>query len=146
MDYDTFVGEVQNRAQLPSREDAVRVIRITLETFSERLEPGAADNLAAQLPDEIGRHLSKVDEVEGFGWDEFVDRIVEKGGYDPDDEAADAVHHARSVIDVVEEATTAGELEDVRAQLPEEFEELFVLADQAEKPVEEEQRPEDQQS
>lgn len=146
MDYDTFVGEVQNRAQLPAREDAVRVTRITLETLSERLDPGEADDLAAQLPDEIGRHLATVEDVEAFDWDGFVDRVVEKGGYDPDDEAADAVHHARSVIDVVEEATTAGELHDVRSQLPEDFEELFVLADQAEKPVDEEQRPEDGQS
>lgn len=146
MDYDTFIGEVQNRAQLPTREEAVRVTRITLETFSERLEPGAADNLSAQLPSEIGRHLSKVDEVEGFGWDEFVDRIVERGGYD-EDEAATAVHHARSVIDVVDDAVTAGALDDVRVQLPddEDFEELFVLADQETKPVDEEQRPEDQQ-
>lgn len=147
MDYDTFVGEVQNRAQLPTREDAVGIIRITLKTFSERLEPGAADNLSAQLPNEIGRHLSKVDEVEQFGWEEFVDRIVERGEY-ADDEAATAVHHARSVMDVVEEAVTAGALNDVRDQLPddEDFEELFVLADQEEKPVEEEQRPEDQRS
>ncbi len=139
MDYDTFVGEVQNRAQLPTREDAVRVTRITLETLSERLDPGEAGNLAAQLPEEIGHHLAKVDDVEGFDYQEFVDRMVEKGGYDPD-ETADAVHHARSVLDVVEEATSAGELDDVRTQLPEEFEELFVLVDQPEKPVEEEQR------
>ncbi|WP_101295444.1 DUF2267 domain-containing protein [Halegenticoccus soli] len=142
MDYDTFIGEVQNRAQLPSREDAVRVTRITLETLSKRLEPGEADDLAAQLPEEIGRHLSKVDSVEGFSWDDFVDRVVEEGGYDSRDERGDAVHHARVVIDVVDDAASQGEMTDVRAQLPQEFEELFALADQEEKPVEEEQRPE----
>lgn len=47
MNYDAFLGEVRNRAQLPSREDAVRVTRVTLETLSERLDPGEAGDLAA---------------------------------------------------------------------------------------------------
>lgn len=46
------------------------------------------------------------------------------------------------MMDVIESAATAGELDDVRAQLPEGFEGLFVLADQPEKPVDEDQRPE----
>ena len=145
MDYDTFVGEVRNRAQLPTREDAVRVTRITLETLSERLDPGEATNLAAQLPEEIGHRLTKVDDVARFDWETFVDRLVVAGGYDSHDTAC-AIHHARSVIDVVEAATSAGELDDVRTQLPEAFEELFVLADQPEKPVDEEQRPGDERT
>jgi hypothetical protein len=32
------------------------------------------------------------DDVEGFDGDEFVDRVVERGDSDPDEEAADAVH------------------------------------------------------
>lgn len=142
MDYDTFMGEVQNRAQLSSREEALRVTRITLETLSERIDPGGAGNLAAQLPDEIGRHLEKVDTADSFTWDEFVDRIVERGGYDPDDEAADAVHHARVVIDVVGDAVDAGSLDDLRTEIPEDddWDELFVLADQEEKSVDEDQR------
>lgn len=143
MDYDTFIGEVQNRAQLPSRESAVQVSRITLETFSERIEPNAAENLAAQLPDEIGRHLEKIEVVERFDWDDFVDRIVEKGGYNPEDERAEAVHHARVVIDVVNDAATEGAIDDIRDQLSEEdWDQLYVIADQEEQPVEEEQRPE----
>lgn len=74
MDYDTFIGEVQNRGQFPSQEDAVRTTRITLETLGQRIEPGGAENLGEQLPEEIGRHLSKVDDVERFEWNEFVDR------------------------------------------------------------------------
>lgn len=142
MDYDTFVGEVQNRAQLPSREDGVKVTRITLETLSERLDPGAAENLAAQLPEELGRHLAKVDEVEQFSWNEFADRIVEKGDYTPEDERGQAVHHVRTVVSVIDEAVTGDGLADIRAQLPDEYEELFVLADQEQEPVDEEQRPE----
>lgn len=53
MDYDTFLGEVQNRGQLSSREDAVTATRITLETLSQRIDPGEAENLAAQLREKL---------------------------------------------------------------------------------------------
>lgn len=144
MNYDAFLGEVQNRAQLPSREGALQVSRITLETLSRRIQPGDAENLAAQLPEEIGRHLEKVDAVETFAWTEFVARVVESGGYDPDTEEGDAVHHARVVMDVVDDAVTAGALADVRKGLPagEDWDELFLFVDQDDPPVPEEQRPE----
>ena len=142
MDYDTFIGEVQNRGQLASREDAVRATRITLETLSQRIGPDEAEDLGAQLPGEIGRHLSKVDTVERFDWNEFIDRIVEKGEYNPEDERGDAVHHTRVVMDVVDDAATVGEIEDLRDQISsaDEWNELFALVDQEEKPVDEEQR------
>lgn len=143
MDYDTFIGEVQNRAQLSSREDAVRATRITLETFGRRIEPGAAENLAAQLPAEIGRFLAESGDVERFDWNEFVDRVVEEGDYTPDDERGDAVHHTRVVMDVVDDAVSVGALEDIRDQISsaDEWNELFVLVDQEEEPIDEEQRP-----
>lgn len=142
MDYNTFIGEVQNRAQLSSREEALTISRITLETLSQRIDPGEAENLAAQLPEEIGRHLGKVDEVERFDWNAFVERIVEAGAYG-DDDVADAVYHAAVVMDVVDDAVHSGNLADVRNQLPddEDWDELFTVADQDEQPVEEEQRP-----
>jgi uncharacterized protein (DUF2267 family) len=142
MDYDTAIGNVQNRAQLPSREDAVSITRITLETLSERLGPDEANDLAAQLPEEIGRHLTKVDGVERFSWDEFMDRVIEKGDYGPQDERGTAVHHARVVLAVVDEAATGGVMNDIRDQLPAEFDDLFVAADREQQPIDEEQQPE----
>lgn len=143
MDYDTFIGEVQNRAALASREDALTATRITLEQMSRRIEPNAAENLAAQLPREIGRHLEKVDEVESYEWTEFIDRIVETGGYNRDDEEGDAVHHARAVIDVLDDAVEESALRDVRDQFPPEsdWDELFALADEDTQPVPPDQRP-----
>lgn len=142
MDYSTFIGQVQNRAELPNREEAVRVTRITLETLSTRIGPGEADDLAAQLPREIGRHLDKVEIVESFSWDDFVQRVVERGDYG-EDERADAVHHARVVMDVVDEAVDGSELANLRAQLPDDgdWDELFALVEQETPPVDEEQRP-----
>ena len=37
MDHDTFVGQVQNRAELASRGEAIRTIRCTLTALGERL-------------------------------------------------------------------------------------------------------------
>lgn len=48
MQYDNFIGEVQHRAQLDSREAALSVSRATLTTLSERIQPGEAENLGAQ--------------------------------------------------------------------------------------------------
>lgn len=144
MDYNTFLGEVQNRGQLASTEDAVTATRVTLETLSERIEPNGAENLAAQLPREIGIFLTNVDMVERFEWDEFVDRVVERGEYSPEDERGNAVHHARVVMDVVDEATTDGAIEDLRDQISSagDWNELFELVDQEEETIDQEQRPE----
>ncbi|GAB3674878.1 DUF2267 domain-containing protein [Halopiger thermotolerans] len=136
MQYDDFIGEVQHRAQLDSREAALSISRATLTTLAERLEPGEADDLGAQLPDELGRFLEENDEADVFDFDEFVDRVADRqevGGDDP----ADAAFHAQTVIDVVEEAVTEGELEDIRLQLPEDegYETLFEIADAAESPA-----------
>ncbi|QLG60946.1 DUF2267 domain-containing protein [Halorarum salinum] len=144
MDYDTFVGEVQNRARLPSREDALRATRITLEPLGRRVDEGVAGNLAAQLPEEIGRFLAEDDATESFEWDGFVDRVVEAGEYGPEDDRGEAVHHARVVLDVVDDAVTTGAIEDLRDQIApaDDWNELFALVDQEEKPVEGEQRSE----
>ncbi|ELZ02672.1 hypothetical protein C481_08391 [Natrialba asiatica DSM 12278] len=55
MQYDDFIGAVQNRGQLGSREAALGISRATLTTLSERVQSGEAENLAAQLPEELGR-------------------------------------------------------------------------------------------
>ncbi|WIV68036.1 DUF2267 domain-containing protein [Natrialbaceae archaeon AArc-T1-2] len=80
MQYDDFIGEVQHRAQLDSREAALNITRATLLTLSERVQPGDADNLGAQLPEEIGRFLETVDDVERFGMDEYLFEIADSEG------------------------------------------------------------------
>lgn len=144
MDYDTFIGEVQTRAQLPAREDALTITRVTLEQLGGRVTNEQASNPAGQLPEEIGRHLEKIQEVESFSWSEFVGRVAEAGGYDPDTEAGEASHHTRVVMDVVDHAVGSSALADVRDGLPatEDCEELFVLVDRDVQPIPEEQRPE----
>ena len=121
MQHDEFVGHVQNRARLASRGEALRAIRATLETLGERLAGGEAEDLAAQLPPEIGDYLREVESDGSFSLDTFFDRVAEREGTD----LPVAVHHARAVVAVLQEAVSAGEMEDVRAQLPEEYNPLF---------------------
>ncbi len=128
MQYDEFVGEVQNRARLPSQADAVRAIQATLETLAERIAAGEASDLAAQLPPELGTFLRDVEETERFPVDDFFLRVAAKETAD----LPDAVHHARAVMSVLQDAVTAGEIEDVRAQLPDEYGPLFEAGSEGE--------------
>lgn len=121
MKFHDFVGQVQHCAQLASEGEALRAIQATLETLSERITEGEAKNLAAQLPDELGDYLSSVETNERFSLQDFFLRVAAKESAD----LPDAAFHARVVVEVLGEALTAGELDDVRAQLPAEYNPLF---------------------
>lgn len=121
MQYDEFIGLVQNRARLASNGEAVRATRATLEVLGTRLYGGEVEDLAAQLPAEVGHYLRQVESNETFGLDEFFERVSRHEQVD----LPEAVHHARAVISVIQEAVSPGEIEDVRAQLPAEFNPLF---------------------
>lgn len=124
MEYRDFIGAVQNRARVGTEEQALSAIRATLETLGERIVTGEAEDLAAQLPREIGYYLRQhADNNERFDLDEFYERVTRRESMAVD--LPDAVHHARVVMSVLEEATTPGEMADVRAQLPDEFDDLF---------------------
>jgi len=123
MQYHEFVGQVQQRAKLPGEGQAIHAIHATLETLSERLSGGEADELAAQLPAEIGHYLRLAKTIEKFGMDEFFDRVSAREGV----ALGPAMHHARVVMSVLTEAVTPGEIEDARAQLPEDLKWLFTV-------------------
>ncbi len=129
MQHDEFIGHVQQRARLGSRGEAERATRAVLETFAERLPAGLADNVAAQLPEEVSEDLHRVvkapdepDEGERFSRDEFIDRVAERagGGVDP----PQAAHWIRAVFDVVDEATSGSLTGKVADSLPTEFRDL----------------------
>lgn len=125
MNFSEFVGQVQHRLELPEEGHAVRAARATLTTLGERIVEGEAEDLASPLPMEIDRYLLEADSGQRFSFDEFVDRVAEREGVDP----SEAAYHAKVVVDLVGEVAPAGELEQVRGQLPEEFDQLFELVD-----------------
>lgn len=126
MDHDEFIGQVQHRARLGSRGEAEKATRATLETLAERMADGAAQNLAAQLPSEIGEHLRRMapsQEGSGdrFDLNEFFSRVATRDGT----ELPEAAFHARVVVEVMEEATTGGLVNKIREQFPDEWDPLF---------------------
>lgn len=123
MQYDHFVGQVQHRAHLASQGEAVAAIRATIETLAERLTGTETADLLAQLPKEIAALVppSSLIGQEAFPLDEFFARVSAREGVD----LPKAVHHARVVAEVLREAVSAGEIQDVLAQLPKEYLPLF---------------------
>ncbi|GAA2425775.1 DUF2267 domain-containing protein [Streptomyces macrosporus] len=128
MDHDTFIGQVQARSHLESRGRAEAATRATLETLAERVPASLADNLAAQLPQEIGEHLRRVatapdqsDTGTRMTYREFLDRVAQRSG----DDVPKAAYEARCVIEVVGEATQGGLMDKVRRSLDDELAEVL---------------------
>jgi uncharacterized protein (DUF2267 family) len=123
MRHDEFIGQVQSRAKLAGRDQAERASRATLETLGERIPEGLADNLAAQLPYEIGEHLRRTEVFGGlgtgehFGRAEFVQRVATRAGVDD----SQAAYLARVVLEVTGEATQGSIMDKVRDSLPEDL-------------------------
>jgi len=96
---------------LASHGEAIAAICATLETLGERLAGGAADKLAAELPQEIGEYLRNATPVDvygdSFGLDDFFQRRSLREGKD----LPLATYHARVVIEVLQEAVSAGAIE-----------------------------------
>ncbi|MFB4310430.1 DUF2267 domain-containing protein [Actinomadura sp. GTD37] len=126
MRHEEFIGQVQDRARLPGWGDAERASRATLETLGERVPEGLADNLAAQLPHEIGEHLRRTEVYGGAGSGErfdkhdFVERVAVRAGTSE----ARAAFLARSVLEVVDDATQGSITTKVRHALPPDIREL----------------------
>ena len=121
MTFDHFVGQVQHRAQLASTDEALRAIRCTFETLAERLDFGETKDLAAQLPRELAIYFAASEHSERFSLNEFFKRVSEREQLT----LPKSIHHARVVIEVLQEAVSAGEIRDVRAQLPKQWGALF---------------------
>jgi uncharacterized protein (DUF2267 family) len=130
--YDEFLGQVRHRAGLGSHAEAERATRSTLETLAERLAGGEAHDLAAQLPPELARYLEQPDAGIGakLKLDEFFALVSERESV----HLPDAAFHARVVIGVLTEAVSAGEIQDVRVQLPAAFAQLFNIANEGDLP------------
>jgi len=116
-----FIAEVKNLAELDSDEDVRKAIGATLETLRERLASEEPSDLAAQLPPEIAPYVEADGGRESFSVEEFYERVAHKEGSSNDE----AIRHARAVATVLQTAVTGGELEDVRSQLGNDYEELF---------------------
>ena len=130
--YDEFIAQVQRRTDLHTKDEAVQATRAVFETLGERLVGGEPKDLAAQLPTEIANFLQQPLAGSGvpFTLDDFFMRVAEREG----SELAEATFHARVVLGLVAEVVTMGEIENIRAQLPAEFRQLFEVENEGELP------------
>ncbi|HEY9881322.1 MAG TPA: DUF2267 domain-containing protein [Leptolyngbyaceae cyanobacterium] len=118
-----FINTVQAMAGIDSKQEATQAIQATFETLAERLVGNEADQLAAQVPDELGQWLRGHRDEPGqhFSLQEFYHRVSDREGVDP----TQATIHSRAVISVLGSAVTSGEFEDVKLNLPHDYQDLF---------------------
>ncbi len=122
MQYQEFVERVESRIQPDNTGTTAAAIAATLETLSERVSGGEASDLAAQLPTELkGQLTAGSEDAEEFPLEEFYRRVAER----EDVSVPDATLHAQAVVRTLREATSGGEMDDIRSQLPGEYTSLF---------------------
>jgi uncharacterized protein (DUF2267 family) len=96
-------------------------IRSTLETLAERLSGDEAKDLAAQLPREVAVYMADAGEAKRFSLEDFFEKVAQR---EPAD-LPDATYHAQAIMEVLAECVSAGEMGDVREQLPADWRPLF---------------------
>ena len=126
MEHDELIGQVRHRARLSSWGDAERATRATLATLGECIPGELADNLAAELPREIGMYLWRPagynSPADGTAFDrqEFVARVAARAGI----RQQPAARLARTVFEVVAEAVQGDVMAKVTESLPDDIAEL----------------------
>lgn len=117
------IRAVRARANLFSDADAELATVVTLRVLGERLIGNACAELAEDLPANLGRLLLRdaPGEPEHFGARGFLDRAERLLATD----RAQARLRVEAVLATVVEIADAGTMERVRAQLPEDFEDLL---------------------
>jgi uncharacterized protein (DUF2267 family) len=120
MTRDEFLKAVERRTGLTA-EQAEDLTRATLTVLSGRLTAGEADDVASQLPAGLREAmLPMTPDAEPFDVDEFLGRVCELADI-PMETASNGV---RVVMTTLREAISAGEFDDMVAQLPEEYSQL----------------------
>ena len=122
MQFDDFIARVQEQTALDTREEAIQVTRAVLETLGERLNRKVRNGIEAQLPNQLKEFLlTRVENSDGYGLEEFYNRI----GARADLKHSDARQRTGQVLSVLREAIPAGELQDIREDLPPDYGALF---------------------
>jgi uncharacterized protein (DUF2267 family) len=119
--YDQMVKAVNERAGLGDRAEAERTLRVVVQTLSDRLLGGEADDLLAQLPEPLKSEITVTPAADPMNPQEFIERVGRDLGL-PEEEARDRV---RAVFATLHDAVTEGEWEEVVGQLDRKYAELI---------------------
>ncbi|MEV6793888.1 DUF2267 domain-containing protein [Streptomyces sp. NPDC051320] len=135
MQHDELIGKVQALAQLPSRGSAEQATRAVLTTLAERVPPGLADHLAAQLPPTLATAITSATTAsqealhgrlsgghgERFDLVTFTGRVAGRAGTTEDS----AIRESTAVLEVLDAAVTPELMEKVAEALPADIRELL---------------------
>lgn len=121
MRYADFIEKVQTRAELETGDHALEATHATLETLGERLERDERRKLAAELPAGMKEYVLERQETTRFLLKDFYKRVAARA----DIRVPEAINRSQVVVSVLQEAVSAGLLKEIRAQLPDEYDELF---------------------
>ena len=123
MEYDEFITHVQSLTQSDSREEAERATRATLETLKERIAAHEAEELAANLPQQLGDYLrgKQGDSGGSFNLQEFIARASQKEDIEPTTVAI----HVRAVFTVLQNAISPEVFAALHSHFSHDYEEMF---------------------
>ncbi len=118
-----WLEEISRQLGTDDHRQAYRALRAYLHALRDRLTVDEAAQLAAQLPDLVrGIYYEGWDPsatpVRYRGLSEFLDRVAEEAELPGETAASYAVG---AVSEVLRRHVSAGEIDDVRAQLPEDL-------------------------
>ncbi|GAX34624.1 DUF2267 domain-containing protein [Nodularia sp. NIES-3585] len=133
MEYNEFITHVQSLAQSNAREEAERATRATLETLKERVPRDEANDLAAQLPQELGQYLQsrEAESSESFNLQEFITRVSQRENIEPTTTAI----HVRAVFAVLQNAINPEKFAKFHTYFSHDYEELFTTSPTTEVPA-----------
>lgn len=128
MKYDEFLTQVGQRGGPVEREHADAAAKQILAALGQRLAGNEPHDFASQLPSELQDPLLRPTSKAEIGddLDDFLRRVADREGHGCDTEQA--LTHARAVLGTIASFVSAGEIQDLRAQLPTGYAPLFELA------------------
>lgn len=125
MQYDEFLAAVGDHGGPAERGHANQACKVVLDALGRRLAGHEPHDLASQLPvelqDPLLSHTGAAETSDDL--DDFLRRVADREGFgcSPDE----ALQHARAVLGTVATFVSAGEIQDLRAQLPAGYSPLF---------------------
>jgi uncharacterized protein (DUF2267 family) len=104
MEYEEIIEAIGREAADLPPDVAERAAQAVLQTLAERLPRGEARHILAELPAELKPWVYTEADAEGFGIDEFLERVARHEGTDIET----ALRHARAVFAALGRALDGG--------------------------------------
>lgn len=130
MNRDEFRDMVQRRAQVDTRDQASVIIHTTLSVLGRCISKNEAEDIASYLPETFANTLASESEpTEAFSADEFSERVHRQQIKEECFSVPPTDRHVRAVLSVISTAIPDNTLNDVRNQLPADFDSFFESTD-----------------